>query len=492
MMNMKHFRRVACFGALTLTTLSYGQDVKVETPIAPGPAPTVPANPISQANPIFDAGRPILDPGTPTVPDRIIPIPGEEFNPPGLAPSPIPGQEFFGMFGPGGQGFKLARTKYGEMNFSAWTYVRYLNQQALDRQYTDSFGRSRELTLRDDLQLNKATLYFKGWIYDPSLRYLLYAWTANTNQGDPAQVVIAGALSQVLDPALSINAGIGPLPGTRSLRGNFPYWLKVDSRTIADEFFRPSYTSGIWAAGALSETVQYKVMAGNNLSQLGVNASRLPAGLSTVSGSVWWMPTTGEFGPAGGYGDFEEHQDVATLFGISATRSREDRQSQPGTEGFNNTQIRLSDGTIIFSPDAFNTGGRINRATYQMLAMDAAVKYQGLSLETEYYFRYVDQFRSEGRIPVSDLFDHGFQVQASAMLAPKQLQAYATGSYVFGQYGEPWDAAVGLNWFPFKERLFRVNAETIYQHRSPVGFNGIPNVLGGTGLIFHLNAELTF
>jgi hypothetical protein len=35
------------------------------------------------------------------------------------------------------------------------------------------------------------------------------------------------------------------LPGTRSVEGNFPFWLGIDTRLIADEFFRPSYTSRI-------------------------------------------------------------------------------------------------------------------------------------------------------------------------------------------------------------------------------------------------------
>lgn len=61
-----------------------------------------------------------------------------------------------------------------------------------------------------------------------------------------------------------------------------------------------------------------------------------------------WMPTTGEYGPLRGFDDFNEHTDLATLFGLAYTYSEEDRQGQPGTEDINNSQIRLSDGTRIF------------------------------------------------------------------------------------------------------------------------------------------------
>ena len=37
--------------------------------------------------------------------------------------------EEYGVFQPGGAGFKIASTPYGDVNFSAWAYIRYLNQQ---------------------------------------------------------------------------------------------------------------------------------------------------------------------------------------------------------------------------------------------------------------------------------------------------------------------------------------------------------------------------
>ena len=72
---------------------------------------------------------------------------------------------------------------------------------------------------------------------------------------------------------------------------------------------------------------------------------------------LYWMPTTGEFGPGKGFGDYEEHEKLATLLGVHFTHSREDGKSQPGVNSFENSQIRLSDGTLLFGPDPFNTGG---------------------------------------------------------------------------------------------------------------------------------------
>ena len=227
--------------------------------------------------------------------------------------------------------------------------MRYLNQQGLDDSYTDSFGREFDIDIRNDFQVAKVNLTFNGWLFDPDFRYLFYTWTSNTSQGESAQVVVAGNLRYRFNEHLDAGFGIDALPGTRSMTGTFPRFHKVDSRTMADEFFRPSYTTGMWLSGNLFDDMQYKLMLGNNLSQLGVNASRLNDDLNTFSGRIDWMPTTGEFGPQRGFDDFEIHTELATLFGIAATYSEEDRQSQPGTEDINNSQIRLSDGTRILT-----------------------------------------------------------------------------------------------------------------------------------------------
>lgn len=392
----------------------------------------------------------------------------------------------------GGKGVVLARSDLGEVDFSVFSYVRYINQNALEDSYTDSFGRTRDLRLRQDVQLQKVNLSFKGWLFDPDFRYLFYTWTANTSQGQGAQVVVAGNLSYHFNDAFSLAGGIGALPSTRSTNYSFPNWLRVDNRTISDEFFRGSYTSGIWAWGALSDTLKYRVMLGNNLSQLGVDAGQLDGKIHAVSGALWWMPTTGEYGPGEGFGDFEYHDDLATLFSLNYTRSREDKQSQPGVNEFENSQIRLSDGTRIFAPGAFATDGQIEKATYQMAAASGGFKYRGWSLDGEYYWRRVDDFKVVGEIPVDRLSDHGFQLQASTMLVPGSLQAYVSGSKIYGEYGDPWDTALGLNWFPLTRRELRVNLQGLYLQDSPVGYASVPFVVGGNGWVFTTDVMLNF
>jgi hypothetical protein len=386
-------------------------------------------------------------------------------------------------------GYKLANTEYGDLSVSIYTYARYLNQRALKSTYTDAFGNTKDVQRRQDFQLQKVQVKFLGWILDPRLRYFIYTWTSNPTQGQGAQVVVAGNLNYTFNKYATLSAGITSLPGVRTTEGNFPFWLGVDSRLIADEFFRPSYTSGIWLKGNITNRLRYQAMVANNLSTLGVSAARLDNKFNTFSSELVWTPT-GEFGM--GYGDFEGSTKLATRLAVHYTRSNENKESQPSSDVFENTQIRLSDGSVIFTPNLFGPGITIDDVRYRMTSFDGGLKYRGFALEGEYYLRWLDNFKGTGTAGLRGLFDHGFQLQASAMALPKTLQLYAGTSRINGQFGNPWDFRLGANWFPFKNKVIRWNTEWLYLHNSPVGYSSVPFVVGARGSVFHSSLEMAF
>jgi len=107
--------------------------------------------------------------------------------------------------------------------------------------------------------------------------------------------------------------------------------------------------------------------------------------------------------------------------------------------------------------------------------------------------RFLNDFRTEGGpTPERTLFDHGFQTLLSAMVLPKTVQVYTTGSYIFGEFGDAWETIAGVNWFFFRRREVRLNLEYIYDHHSPTGGISYPQTVGGTGSIGLLNLEMNF
>jgi Protein of unknown function (DUF3011) len=389
-------------------------------------------------------------------------------------------------------GFRLFEGEKGEIYFRLFSYARYLNQRNLDASYVDAFGNAKTIDTRQDIQLQKWFSPFSGWFLTPKFRYYLYVWSANTAQGQPAQVVGAGNLTYSFNRFVAVGAGITSLPSTRSTEGQFPYWLGVDDRLISDEFFRGSYTSGVWLKGEITTTLKYMAMVANNLSTLGVSAAQLNNGLNTQSYSLQWLPSTGEFGLWGTFGDFDTHEKVATRFAAHYTRSTEDRQSQPGTESIENTQIRLTDGSVIFTPDLFGPGINVDEVTYQMVSLDSGIKYKGVSLEGEFYWRRLNNFVGTNTNGLAAIKDTGYQLQSSAMLVPKTLQAYLSGAQIFGSYGDPWEVRGGANWYFLKERGLRLNGEWIHVRKSPVGYTAYPLPVGANGTVFHINLEMNF
>jgi hypothetical protein len=389
-------------------------------------------------------------------------------------------------------GFLLYTGEQGEIYFRLFSYARYLNQRNLDATYVDSFGNTFTVKQRQDVQLQKFFAPFSGWFITPKFRYYLYVWSANTSQGDPAQVVGAGNLSYTFNRFVSVGAGITSLPSTRSTEGQFPYWLGVDDRLIADEFFRGSYTSGFWLKGEMHTKVKYMAMFANNLSTLGVSAAQLDNKFNTQSYSVQWLPSTGEFGLYGTFGDYDYHEKLATRLGVHYSHSVEDSQSQPGTEAIENSQIRLTDGSIIFTPNLFGPGIVVNEVNYQMMTIDGGVKYHGMSVEGEYYRRWLNDFAGTNTSGIADISDNGYQVQGSVMAIPKILQLYVGGSQIFGDYGDASEVRFGENWYFMKQRGLRLNAEFMHVNKSPVGYTAYPYPVGGNGNVVHVNLEMNF
>jgi hypothetical protein len=389
-------------------------------------------------------------------------------------------------------GFLLFDGDKGQIYFRLFSYARYLNQRNLDDQYVDAFGKTHTVQRRQDIQLQKFFAPFSGWFLTPKMRYYLYVWSSNASQGDPAQVVGGGNLSWTFNRFVTVGAGITSLPAVRSTEGQFPYWLGVDDRLIADEFFRGSYTSGVWLKGEFTTKVKYQAMFANNLSTLGVSAAQLDNRLDTQSYSVAWMPTTGEFGLWNTFGDYDDHEALATRIAVHFTHSLEEKQSQPGTEGIENSQIRLTDGSVVFTPDLFGPGITVNEVDYRMSSVDAGLKYQGMSLEGEYYWRWLSNFNGINTEHLPGINDHGYQLQASAMVVPKIVQPYFGVSQVFGRYGDQWEVRGGSNFYPMKQRGIRVNGEWMYVDRSPVGYTAYPYPVGGKGTVFHINLEMNF
>ncbi|MGZ3386034.1 MAG: hypothetical protein ACXWNF_13630 [Isosphaeraceae bacterium] len=150
------------------------------------------------------------------------------------------------------------------------------------------------------------------------------------------------------------------------------------------------------------------------------------------------------------------------------------------------TILRLSNGTPLFRPGALGPGVELFSTGVQLWTIDAAVKYRGLGISGEYFFRWLDGFKETGRSPFRTLFDQGALLQAGYFVTPGKLETFARTSFVTGPFGGGNEFGGGVNWYVKGSRDWRLTFEVLRINHSPA-----QNILTGyrageSGTLFQL------
>lgn len=375
------------------------------------------------------------------------------------------------------------------LRFNVNTQVRYLNTTATEATFTDHLGVVRDVNPRNDITVNRSMFILGGYIFDQRLRYSSTVWTS----AGSASIVVAGTIGWQFNKAFTLTGGYTGVPGSRSLVNTFPFFQSTD-RTMADNFFRPGFTQGIWANGALPYDLHYLAFVGNGLNTLNISASKIDANLMGAA-SLWWEPL-GDYGPPGKsrnmYDDYYASSDLRIRLGTSYTWSREDRFTNLDQSSPENTSMYNSDGVLTFATGAFAPGVTVEQATYKMWAIDWGLKRSGWSVNGQYYFRWVDDFQADGPIPVESMFDHGFELSAATFLIPRKVQAYGRGSMVFGEFRDSREAGIGVKWYFLPTERMWLSAELMRTVNAPYSGAFTPYTAGMTGWTPMIQAIIAF
>lgn len=370
------------------------------------------------------------------------------------------------------QGLLLAKSRPDAkipFRLSLWdtTQIRFTNNVLGNKNFTDHLGAVLPVVVRNDFSLNRNLFHFNGYIFDERMRYNLIIWTSNST----ASIVVGGSVSWQFSKALSVYGGYWGAPGSRTLAGTFPYFATID-RSMADNFFRPSFTQGVWIDGEPGKGLYYMVFVGDGLNTLTIPLSNISTGLVT-SGTIAWEPL-GPYGPRGrargSYDDYENHQKPVIRLGTAFTRSRENRFGNLEEQGDpENNALFNSDGVNTFATGAFAPGVTLTDLTYRMWAADAGVKWHGFSANGQYFLRWLGSFVADGPLPLSSTFDHGGEIVLSDYVVPKKFDVYARTSFVFGQFRNSNEYGLGIKWYPLKTYRVWLSGEGLRINRSPVG-----------------------
>jgi hypothetical protein len=209
----------------------------------------------------------------------------------------------------------------------------------------------------------------------------------------------------------------------------------------------------------------------------------------TFSGSIWAEPY-GEFGR--GFSDFEWHEDSAVRVGASFTYSPiEGQQGNPNLP--ENSDIRLTDGTLITQPGALAPGVTLNIYDLALGAIDLAWKYRGISVSGEFYLRELFNLIGNGPIPRSSIFDYGGFAQLGYFVLPQKLEFYGRTSQITGPFGSGSEYAGGFNCFYLEgKQNLRFTLDIAWINHSPADQARTDYRVGDTGLLLRSQVQFFF
>lgn len=375
------------------------------------------------------------------------------------------------------------------LKFNVNTQIRYLNTLDSLTSFTDHLGVVNPVHLRDDITVNRFMFILGGYMFDKRLQYSGTVWTS----AGAASIVVAGNIGWRFSKALTITGGYTGVPGSRSLVNTFPFFTASD-RSMADNFFRPGFTQGLWASGEPVKGLNYLIMLANGLNTLNISAAKIDTNLG-YSGSFWWEPL-GAYGGTGKsrnmYDDYFASKKARIRIGTAFTQSRENRFSNLNQTTPDNTSLYNSDGVLTFSTGAFAPGVTVNYATYKMWAFDWGIKWNGLAVNGQYFKRWLGNFDADGPLPLRSTFDQGGESSASYFVERKKLMPYIRGSWIIGQFGNSYEYGAGAKWFFLPTERLWLQAEVFRVNKAPYSGTFTPYTAGLTGWVPMLQWYLAF
>ncbi len=372
------------------------------------------------------------------------------------------------------------------MAFEGFLQGRWLELARGVTSWTDSAGRTFPIRNENVFSLNRVYLQSQGHIGHEAVFWNISMF-GSTDAGLVVNFVPLGFVGLALSEDFRIAAGVAQVPGSREWITSSRWPMGVD-RSMANTFFRPSYSPGVVVAGSLFEkSLNFQAGVYNGID--GGFAGVLREGTAMAwAGNMWWEP----IGPFGlGYSDMEHHQEQALRIGMSGTYGRTPVNLFPilGPEfdalaryaNPENTVVRLSDGTAVAEEGALGPGTRLNQFLYQLATLDAGWKYQGWSAFGEYYWRLLNNFVGKGPFDRSSSFDQGGNIFLGYCMVPRTYELYARSSVVTGPYGSGAEYGGGFNWYLNKTRQSRFTFETLWIDGSPAQNFLYPYRAGFTG-----------
>lgn len=348
---------------------------------------------------------------------------------------------------------------------------------------------------QNDIEFERLRLVFSGHAYTPDLTYFLQL-DGDSDQGETVDWLDAfvsydaGHQHLELQPgALGVRLGKWRMPYSRARR-EAGFKLQFADRSMASVFFDINRSIGGSLYGKCNiadQPLNWEAAVFNGFQTQGARPVRsgiLDRNFGT-SARVFYDPW-GEWG-TDGEPDLNPHECPAVRIGAGFAFSRVDAE---GLREF--STVRVVDSGATLSSLLPMT---VNAYNVFLYAVDANVKYQGISLLSEVYFRQCNGFAG-GAVP--SLFDHGLLIQGGCFVLPQKLELIARMSRIVGNSGtlggqnqSADEVAGGIVWY-IRGHKARLTFDVTHVNGAPIRDTALNLIPGDDGLLYRTQFQLTF
>ena len=372
------------------------------------------------------------------------------------------------------------------MALSGYMQLRWFEFARSKDEWINSAGTVQPINNINTFNINRFLLSFNGHVADERLFYS-FSLFGTTNAGSAAGVVPIGQAGWKFSDAVSLGAGMSLVSATREWTQSNRWAVGAD-RSMANTFFRPTYSPGAQLSGKLLDGELHYVAGVWNAIDGGKSGVLRRGTAMAWTGNVWWEP----LGPVGlGGSDMEMHDDPAIRLGTTGAYALTSALATPGNNP-EDTVVRLSDGTPVSLPNALGPNSQLDQFVYRLMSIDAAWKYRGIGVSFEYYFRLLNSFEGEGVFERQSVYDHGGLVYLSWCPVPRTYEIYARSSVVTGPYGTGQEYGGGMNWYLKQSRHARLTLEGLSINKSPAQNFIYPYRAGYTGTSIQTQLVVSF
>lgn len=371
-----------------------------------------------------------------------------------------------------------------ELKVTGWIQFRHHFFDTDVESWTDNAGVTRSQRDRNAFDIERARIVFSGYAVDERLTYFLQM--DGDTDGSHAVDFFDYWWAWKFSDFLNVQLGKRKVPGSRQ-------WLLGARRTrfvdrpMADDFFRPDRTVGVFGVGKIGEFGHYEAMIGN-----GYHTANQP---NNLTDDQLTFAATNYFDPWGNFGgqlvDYDNSCDPLLRFGHSfvySPQKGDDLGVPLGEADF----VRLSDGTRLSQTGALAPGVTVSEFDIFLYSLDAAVKWRGFSLNSEVFLQWIESIRGDGALPMDSLFRHGMYVEAGFFLIPKKLDLNFRYSNVQGEFGGSSEYAAGVNWYPRDTHKLKVSFDVTSLDGSPLQNTTSDILVGNDGTLFRTQIQAEF